>query len=178
MNQEIKLGDVYSWREPNNEYRVVAAMTEGEDLLYQVAVHHKGDSNIDAEGLDLWFTDFPENGYKEFKKASKVEVIELIIALLKRKQPFKVTKKHQIVLSEYEELLNGDRVQKWKNYLIELHDYYIENPALKNFSTLKKKYHIQGVTIKQFYTLELNKLSLDDLDDNKVIEIMNFVYKK
>lgn len=177
VDTNFELGEVVAWDYDGRT--VVSAMRGDNDFndWMQVSLHFKGDSNVDADDMDLWWGDSILDYAKKWRKATKDEVLELVWALVEHHEVFTTTPNGGLVLGDFvqDPEIATEETQRWRQYLKELVATYQVKHTLSGISDLSRKFHVGGVSKELFFQLGLDKIDSDDIDNATAIKILNKV---
>lgn len=174
MERNFELGEVISWREPDKNQRTIAAMS-GDENLYQAAIHHKGDSQVNSDTFEMWYCDEIPQEAQNIRRADKDEILEFVWALIENSNEFRVTASHMVVLADCDTIETTDEIQRWHMYLTSLVGDYAYRKTLSSNGDLKRWHHVGGLTKEQFYRFGLDKKKSADIDIPFTCRVINMV---
>lgn len=175
MNTPYPLGSIVSWQEPDVKQRTIAVIADTPDT-FQVAIHHKGDSNVNTEGFEIWFSDSIPDNAQDIRPATKDETLEIVWSLVEHGEPFSMTANRHILLPDYDsDNATTPELQKWHGYLAQLVNWYARKHTLRGASVLRKEYHVGGLTKELFFQLGLDKKRMEDIDIRLTCKVVRLV---
>lgn len=174
----FRQGEVIAWLLDGRT--VISAMRGDKGALndwMQVSLHLKGDSNMNADDMDLWWGDALSDYTHSYRPATKDEILELVWALVEHHEVFTTTPDGGLILGDFVQDLEiaTEETQRWRQYLKELVATYQVKHTLAGISDLSRKFHVGGVSKELFFQLGLDKIDSDDIDNVTAISVLNQV---
>lgn len=169
---KFRSGEVVSWQSEGVKQRTLAALAD--DGMFQIAIHYKGDSSVNAETFEKWLYDEVPSDV-EVRKATADEFLEFIWALVENNEDFRVECRRVYLQAFDNDVVVTDEISRWDRYLTALTSFFNYHHTLNGASDLRKECHVGGLTKEQFFKFGLDKKDYKDIDIKLVCKIINSV---